>query len=77
MTSAIRYPLVLFYDAASADCLAKVDPLRRFDTAGRLELVESSTPGGIRARDAGGRSWVGIVALEAAYRAAWDGVVSL
>jgi len=77
MTSAIRYPLVLFYDAASADCLAKVEPLRRFHTAGRLELVESSTPGNIRARDAGGRSWVGIVALEVAYRAAWDGEVSL
>ena len=77
MTSAIRYPLVLFYDAASADCLAKVAPLRRLDTAGRLELVASSTPGGIRARDAAGRSWVGIVALEAAYRAAWDGEVSL
>ncbi|HWM42493.1 MAG TPA: hypothetical protein VNP36_08660 [Burkholderiales bacterium] len=39
MTSAIRYPLVPFYDA---DC----------------------------------RSSVGIVLLEAAYRAAWDGEVS-
>jgi hypothetical protein len=28
-------------------------------------------------RDAGGRCWTGIVALEAAYRAAWDGEVSL
>lgn len=74
MTSEIRYPLVLFYDAESR---SKVEPLRRFDTAGRLELVESSSPGGIRARDANGRSWVGIVALEAAYRAAWDGKVSL
>lgn len=77
MTSGLRYPLVLFYDAGSPDCVAKVAPLRRFDTAGRLELVASSTPGGIRACDAGGRSWVGIVALEAAYRAAWDGEVSL
>jgi hypothetical protein len=74
MTSEIRYPLVLFYDAA---CRSKIEPLRRFDTAGRLELVESTTLGGIRARDASGRSWVGIVALEAAYRAAWDGKVAL
>lgn len=40
MSSAISYPLVLYYDAS-------------------------------------GRSRVGIVALEAAYRAAWDGEVSL
>ncbi len=77
MSSAINYPLVLFYDSGSRDCLAKVEPLRRFDTAGRLELVAGATGSGIRARDAGGQSWVGIVALEAAYRAAWDGQVSL
>jgi hypothetical protein len=77
MTSGLRYPLVLFYDAGSSDCMAKVAGLRNRDTGGRLELVESSDRGGIRARDASGRCFVGIMALEAAYRAAWDGEVSL
>ena len=76
MTSAISYPLVLFYDAASRECAAQVGPLLHRDTAGRLQFVESRTPG-IHARDASGRRWTGIVALEAAYRAAWDGEVSL
>jgi predicted DCC family thiol-disulfide oxidoreductase YuxK len=76
VTSTISYPLVVFYDAASRECAAKVEPLLHRDTAGRLQFVESRTPG-IHARDAAGRCWTGIVALEAAYRAAWDGEVSL
>ena len=76
MTSTISYPLVVFYDAACRDCATKVGPLLHRDTAGRLQFVESRTPG-IHARDASGRCWTGIVALEAAYRAAWDGEVSL
>lgn len=75
MTSAICYPLVVFYDAASPDCVAKIEPLLKLDTGGRLQLVDCSAPG-IRARDAQGRWLVGIVALEAAYRAAWAGEVS-
>jgi hypothetical protein len=74
MTSAIRYPLVVYY---SPDCATKIAPLRIRDSGGRLQFVESASPGGIRARDARGRCLVGIVALEAAYRAAWDGEVSL
>jgi predicted DCC family thiol-disulfide oxidoreductase YuxK len=77
MTSALRYPVVLFYDERSPYCVAQVMPLRNRDTAGRLQLVASSDPGGIRARDANGRWLVGLMALEAAYRAAWAGEVSL
>ena len=76
MTSALTFPLVLYYDAASPECIAKVAPLRERNTAGRLRLVESSGRG-IRACDANGRWLVGIMALEAAYRAAWAGEVSL
>jgi predicted DCC family thiol-disulfide oxidoreductase YuxK len=76
MPSAIAYPLVVYYDAASRDCAAKVERLRSRDTGGRLRLVDCSRPG-IRACDARGRWLVGIVALEWAYRAAWDGEVSL
>src|SRR5919108_3454738 len=57
MTSEIRSPLVLFYDAASRP---KVEPLRRFDTAGRLELVESPSPRRLPAPAAGGRPRVGV-----------------
>jgi hypothetical protein len=76
MSSAISYPLVVYYDAASPDSVAKIAPLRERDTGGRLQLVDRAGRG-IRARDARGRWLVGIVALEAAYRAAWDGEVSL
>ena len=76
MASAVSYPLVLFYDAASRECAAKVEPLLHRDTAGRLQFVSCAAPG-IHARDASGRCWTGIVALEAAYRAAWDGQVTL
>lgn len=76
MALAISYPLIVSYDAASRECAAKVEPLLHRDTAGRLQFVESRTAG-IHARDASGRCWTGIVALEAAYRAAWDGEVSL
>jgi hypothetical protein len=75
MTSAISYPLVVFYDAGSRDCVAKIEPLLRLDTGGRLQLRPGNA-GGIRACDAQGRWLVGIVALEAAYRAAWAGKVS-
>jgi len=71
----ICYPLVVFYDATSRDCVAKIEPLLKLDTAGRLQFVDCSAPG-IRARDAQGRWLVGIVALEAAHRAAWAGQVS-
>ena len=76
MTSTISYPLVVFYDGASRECARKIAALRNRDTAGRLQFVGCATPG-IRARDAHGRQWTGLVALEAAYRAAWDGEVSL
>jgi hypothetical protein len=76
MSSAIAYPLVVYYDAASRDCAAKIDRLRNRHTGGRVRLVDCARPG-IRACDASGRWLVGIVALEAAYRAAWDGEVSL
>jgi hypothetical protein len=72
MTLPICYPLVVFYDAASPDCVAKIEPLLKLETAGRLQL-QPGLAGGIRARDAQGRWLVGIVALEAAYRAAWAG----
>lgn len=74
MPSAISYPLVVFYDASSRECVMKIAPLLQRDTAGRLQFVECPTPG-IHARDASGRRWTGIVALEAAYRAARDGEV--
>lgn len=67
MALPVSYPLVVFYDASSS---AKIEPLRAVDTRGRLEFVPSTEPG-IRARDANGRWLVGIVALEAASRAAW------
>jgi hypothetical protein len=70
---AISYPLVVYYDSSSA---GKLETLLRRDCAGRLKFVDCATPG-IHARDARGRSWTGIVALEAAYRAAWDGEVLL
>jgi predicted DCC family thiol-disulfide oxidoreductase YuxK len=76
MSSTISYPLVVFYDGASPECTRKIEALRNRDTAGRLQFVGCATPG-IRARDAHGRQWTGLVALEAAYRAAWDGEVSL
>ena len=76
MPSAISYPVVVSYDAASPESAAKLAPLLHRDTGGRLQFVESRTPG-IHARDASGRCWTGLVALEAAYRAAWDGEVSL
>jgi hypothetical protein len=72
----MEYPLILYYDAASPECAARVERLRSYQTAGRLEIVASTQPG-IHARDAAGRCWVGIVALEAAYRAAWAGKVPL
>ena len=50
MSSKMSYPLAVFYDATSRECAAKVAPLLRRDTAGRLQLVESRTPG-IHARD--------------------------
>jgi hypothetical protein len=74
MTSSISYPLVVYY---SPDCAGKIAALRSRDSGGRLQFIESANPGGVRARDARGRCLVGIVALEAAYRAAWDGEVSL
>lgn len=74
MRSAISYPLIVYY---APECAAKVASLRNRDSGGRLQFIESSDPGGIRARDARGRWLVGIVALEAAYRAAWDGEVAL
>jgi hypothetical protein len=70
---AITYPLVVYYDSSSA---SKLEALLRRDCAGRLKFVDCAMPG-IHARDARGRSWTGIAALEAAYRAAWDGEVSL
>jgi hypothetical protein len=74
--TAISYPLVVFYDSSSPESLEKIEALLGRDCAGRLKFVDCATPG-IHARDARGRSWTGIVALEAAYRAAWDGEVSL
>ena len=76
MPSSISYPVVVFYDPASRECAASLEPLLHRGTAGRLQFVESKTPG-IHACDASGRCWTGLVALEAAYRAAWDGEVSL
>jgi predicted DCC family thiol-disulfide oxidoreductase YuxK len=76
MAPAVSYPLVVFYDAASRECAAEVEPLLHRDTAGRVRFVSCAAPG-IHARDASGRCWTGIVALEAAYRAAWDAEVSL
>lgn len=76
MPSTISYPVVVSYDVASRECVARLEPLLHRDTAGRVRFVESKTPG-LHARDASGRCWTGIVALEAAYRAAWDGEVSL
>lgn len=76
MPSAISYPLVVFYDGASDECVRRIESLRKRNTGGRLQFVGCATPG-IRARDAQGRQWTGLVALEAAYRAAWDGEVSL
>ena len=73
---AISYPLVVYYDSSSRDSASKLEALLRRDCAGRLKFVDRAAPG-IHARDATGRSWTGIVALEAAYRAAWDGEVSL
>ena len=76
MTSTISYPLVVFYDAASRDCARSIEALRECASGGRLQFVGCAKPG-IRARDAHGREWTGILALEAAYRAAWDGEVAL
>jgi len=74
--TAISYPLVVFYDSSSRASVEKIEALLGRDCAGRLKFVCCPTPG-IHARDARGRTWTGIVALEAAYRAAWDGQVSL
>ncbi len=72
MATAIRYPLVIFYDPASAQCRETIRSLRELETGQRLQFAEFDVPGSIRARDASGRWFTGIGAVEAAYRAAWD-----
>ena len=39
------YPLTIFYDASCPVCALEMDHLRGRDTAGRLVLVDMSTPG--------------------------------
>jgi len=44
MTSDVNYPLTVFYDASWPACAAQIEPLKKRNTQGRLELVDCSAP---------------------------------
>jgi len=45
MASDVSYPLTVFYDASCPACAAQIEPLKKCNTHGRLELVDCSAPG--------------------------------
>lgn len=44
MSSRIRYPLTVFYDASCPLCATEMHGLHKLDAAGRIELVDCSAP---------------------------------
>ena len=44
MSTPLRYPLTVFYDASCPMCASEMHALRDLDTHGRLKLVDCSAP---------------------------------
>jgi hypothetical protein len=73
VTSAIACPLTVYYDGTSAACAREITSLKALHAGDRLTFVEcTGLKAGIQARDANGRCFTGITAVEAAYKAAWS-----
>jgi predicted DCC family thiol-disulfide oxidoreductase YuxK len=88
-----QWPLTVYYDGACPICRREIALMRRLDRAGRLQLVDFSTPGFseqecglscerlsavIHARWADGRVIEGVEVFRAMWTAAgWGGLASL